>query len=139
MTRDEQIEEQLERYSLTPDAKYAVEIREVIYKEIANDEREDNEILKVCCMQLFYIGDVKDSLLIWDAKKSDWDAYAYLDIQYTCGAGLQETKDFLVEQNTSESKDLLDYLLSCEKSGNFDGFSVESQINEHHRYFYGKS
>lgn len=139
MTRDEQVIEQLEKYSLTPDAKYATEIREIVCQEIANPEREDNEILKVCCMQLFAIGNVEDSLLIWRAKESDFDAYCYLDIQYTCGAGFNETKDFLVKQNTLEAKKLLDYLLLCEKAGDFDEFTVESQIKQHQRYFYSNS
>ncbi len=74
MTRDEQVNEQLEKYSLIPDSKFAPEIRETIYKEIADEDREDNEILKICCMQLFAIGNVKDSLLIWKAKQSSFDS-----------------------------------------------------------------
>ena len=107
MTRDEQLDEQLERYTLNPEPIYAAEIREIINREIANENREDNEILKLSCIQLFSIGQVEDSLLIWRAKQSNFDAACYLDIQFLCGAGLDETKNFLSEQNTSEANEAL--------------------------------
>ena len=78
MTRDEQVEAQLEKYTLTPDPKLAEEIREIIHLEIANEDRDDNEILKLSCMQLFALGKVEDSLLIWRAKRSDFDGIAIL-------------------------------------------------------------
>jgi hypothetical protein len=137
MTRDEQLDAQLERYTLNPDPQFAEEIREIIRQEIANENREDNEILKLSCMQLFSIGQVEDSLLIYKAKESSFDASLYLDIQFLCGAGFDATKDFLSQQNTPEATEALDHLLACEEGGDFDGFSVESQNKEHHRYFYG--
>jgi hypothetical protein len=138
MTRDEQIDKQLEKYSLTPEPKYAAEIREIIYQELNNQDREDNEILKLCCIQLFSIGNVEDSLLIWRAKESSFDASCYIDIQLTCGAGFEETKDFLSKQNTPNTEKIFNYLLMCEKAGDFDAFSVESQIREYRQYFYGE-
>jgi hypothetical protein len=137
MTRDEQVNAQLEKYTLNPDPKFAEEIREIIRQEIANEKREDNEILNLSCMQLFSLGEAKDSLLIYKAKMSSFDASLYLDIQLLCGAGLEETKDFLAKQNTPETKEVLDHLLICEKGGEFDEFSVESQTKWHHQYFYG--
>jgi hypothetical protein len=89
------------------------------------------------CSQLFSLGRVEDSLLIYKAKRSSFDAACYLDIQLICGAGFDETKDFLARQNTPRAIEALDYLLSCEKAGDFDGFSVESQNEEHRRYYFG--
>lgn len=137
MTRDDQVEAQLEKYTLNPNPKFAEEIREIIHQEIADENREDNEILKLSCAQLFAIGQVEDSLLIWRAKQSDFDAACYLDIQLLCGAGLEQTKAFLSNQDTPEAKEALKYLLECEEAGDFDEFTVESQDQEHHRYFYG--
>lgn len=137
MTRDEQVDAQLETFSLNPDAKFAEEIREIIREEIADKNREDNEILKLSCAQLFALGHVEDSLLIWQAKQSNFDAACYLDIQLLCGAGFEETKAFLSNQDTPEAREALKYLLECEKAGDFEGFTVESQNQEYHRYFYG--
>lgn len=135
MTRDEYVETQLNKYTLTPEPRFAEEIREIIRQEISDEDREGNEILRLSCSQLFAIGEVEDSLLIWRAKQSNFDAACYLDIQFLCGAGLEETKTFLLNQNTSESTKALEYLIDCEEGGDFDGFTVESQIKEHQRYF----
>lgn len=139
MTEDEKIAEQLEKYGLKPDSKYAEQIRKIIYQEINDEERESNELLKLGCIQLFAIGNVEDSLLIWEAKESNFDAHCYIDIELVCGAGLNETKEFLAEQDSVESKELLNNLLRYEESGDFDDFSVESKINEYKYYFYGNS
>lgn len=95
MTRNEQVVAQLEKYTLAPDPKLAEEMREIIHQEIGNEDRDDNGILKLSCSQLFSIGQVEDSLLIWKAKRSDFDAACYLDIRLLCGASLGETKEFL--------------------------------------------
>jgi intergrase/recombinase len=137
MTRDAQVDAQLAKYSLTPNPKLAEEIREIIRREIADENRDDNEILKLSCSQLFSIGSAEDSLLIWRAKQSDFDASCYLDIQLLCGAGLEETKAFLSNLDMPEAEEALEHLLNCEKSGDFNEFTVESQNREHHRYFYG--
>ena len=137
MTRDEQLDAQLELYTLNPNPKFAEEIREIIRQEIADDNRQDNEILKLSCIQLFSIGQVDDSLLIYQAKESSFDASCYIDIQLLCGAGLEATKDYLARQNTAEANTALNHLRSCEQEDDFDGFSVESQNKEFHRYFYG--
>lgn len=139
MTDEEKTDEHLKKYGLTPDAIFLDEIRNLTLQEISNDNREGNEFLKLCCLQLFFIGDVADSLLIWKAKRSDFDAYCYIDIQFVCGAGLSETKKFLLKQNSSEAIDLLAYLIDCEKTGDFEGFSIESQMKIYKQYFYGNS
>jgi hypothetical protein len=137
MTRDEQVDAQKGTFSLNPDPRFAEEIREIIRQEIADENREDNEILKLSCAQLFALGQVEDALLIWRAKQSNFDASCYLDIQLLCGAGLEQTKIFLSKQDTPEAKEALKYLLECERAGDFDGFTVESRNQEYQRYFYG--
>lgn len=139
MTSEEKVDEQLKKYDLSPVSVYAEEIRNVLLQEINNEAREDNELPKLCCLQLFSLGNVADSLLIWKAKESGFDAHLYIDIQLVCGAGFDETKDFLVNQNTPEAGGLLAYLIQCENSGDFDDFSIESKIKEYREYFYGDS
>ena len=53
------------------------------------------EMLRTLCIQLFSLGVAEDSLLIWDAKQSSFDAGCGLDVQFLCGAGLEATKEFL--------------------------------------------
>src|SRR5215203_3112499 len=139
MTVEEKVDEQLVKYGLKPDSKYTAEIRKSIYREINDKERESNELLKLGCVQLFAIGNVEDSLLIWRAKESSFDAACYIEIPLTCGAGLSETKEYLGEQAGKEANELLDYLLKCEESGDFEDFSVQSKLDEYHHYFYGNT
>lgn len=139
MTREEQIYEHLEKYGVSPDTTYAEELRKNIRQETNNEAREDNELLKLYCIQLFSMRNIEDSLLIWRAKESSFDAHCYIDIQLVCGAGLDETKDFAANRNTPEANELLEYLLQCENSGDFEDFSVESKIKEYQYYFYGNS
>jgi hypothetical protein len=139
MTQEEKVDEQLKKYGLSPNPVYAEEIRNSLLEETNNKAREDNELLKLYCIQLFSIGNIEDSLLIWKAKESSFDAHFYIDIQLVCGAVLAETKKFLSARNTPNANNLLEYLIICEGGGDFDDFSVESKIEEYRYYFYGSS
>ena len=87
--------ELLARFGLVPVAADLPEIRRLIQSLIADDERESSEPLKTLCIQLFSAGIPSDSLLIYKAKMSEFDAACYIDIQLVCGAGLEATKAFL--------------------------------------------
>src|SRR5215203_4766230 len=78
--------------------------------ERERSEEGDQELLRALCAQLFSIGKVEDSLLIWEAKGCNFDAMCGIDVQFLCGAGLQPTKDFLAASNDPSASNALWYL-----------------------------
>ena len=48
--------------------------------------------MKLCCVQLFNAGGLRDVAMIWHAKTSSWDAHCSIDVQLLCAAGLGERK-----------------------------------------------
>ena len=56
------------------------------------DEVGDQFLMRLLCAQLFSLGAVEDSLLIWRAKRCNFDTHCGIDVQFLCGAGLERTK-----------------------------------------------
>jgi hypothetical protein len=54
-----------------------------------------------------------DSLPIWRAKQSNFDAGCGVDVQFVCGGGYEATKDFLARSTAPDAKEALDYLIDC--------------------------
>ncbi|MNN76425.1 hypothetical protein D3C81_1928010 [compost metagenome] len=100
----------LERFGLEPDLKCLKEIRSLLIEETNNDNHEEHEYLKTLCILLFTFGYTEDALLIWNAKKKDFDAGCYIDGELLIGAGLYETINYLQELNTTKAKEILEYL-----------------------------
>jgi len=101
-------------------------------------EKGDELLLRLLCAQLFSIGVVEDSLAVWAAKSCSFDTMAGIDVQFMCGAGLEETKQFLRSTATEPSLAALEYLRECEASGDFEEYAVESVL-EATREFYSES
>jgi hypothetical protein len=95
----------------------------------------DTTLMKLCCVQLFNAGVLDDVPLIWQAKEASWDAHNSIDVQLLCGAGLKETKDYLVAEQSEDASAALAYLLSCEEAGDFTDFSVERQSRWYAEYY----
>jgi len=93
------------------------------------------DLALLCCVQLFSRGLLEDVLRIWDAKQSGFDLSCYLGVQLLCGAGLAETKAFLGGQTRSGAAEALAHIVSCETSGDFDGFTPESHLDQWRQYF----
>jgi hypothetical protein len=125
----------LARFGLSPAAADLPEIRRLIEAAIADRSRESNEPLKLLCIQLFSAGILSDALLVYRAKMSSFDAASYIDIQLTCGAGLDATRAFLRESNTSEAKMLLAALDASSSAEDFDGFAPGRQLEAYRRYY----
>ena len=91
-----------------------------------NAEGDGNtELMKLCCVQLFNAGIPDDVRTIWEAKASSWDAHCSIDVQVLCGAGLEQTKAYLVGLESDNAVAALAYVLSCEEAGDFDGLAFE--------------
>ena len=132
MNREEKL---IKKYTLSPAADKRQEIIALFKEEMAIENITDHEYLKTLCILLFSIGNVTDSMLIWQAKKKDFDAGSYIDIQLLCGAGIQETKQFLKKENSSDSIAALQAIESAEIAGDFDDFNKSEHLEFYHRYY----
>jgi hypothetical protein len=101
-------EESLALYGLVPQESDLPQIRAILDREAEIErnhyssdaekqkdprQRED-DLARLCCVQLFAWGDLQDVLRIWDTKQTSMDMACYLDVQFLCGAGLEETKAY---------------------------------------------
>ncbi|GII33502.1 hypothetical protein [Planotetraspora mira] len=129
-------DESLRRYGLSPAVEDLGQVRETLEAQ-AEQADSDTELMKLCCVQLFNAGNLDDVLPIWRAKESSWDAHCSIDVQLLCGAGLEETKAYLATEKSADASEALDYLLSCEATGDFLNFSVENRSRLYARYYLG--
>jgi len=125
------------KFGLPAQPQFRDEIRQLLMDEIelANEWKDRQEMLRLLTLQLFSIGNVEDSLLIWDAKQSNFDTSIIVDIQTVCGAGLVETKEYLALLNDPSAKEALEYLIECEQSGDFIGWKPQTSINAYREYY----
>ena len=134
-------DESLLRYGLKPAEEDLDRVREMLETQIALERESqgdgDTELMKLCCVQLFNTGILHDVLSIWQAKASSWDAHCSIDVQLLCGAGLEQTKAYLVTEGSELASAALDYLLKCEAAGDFIDFSVKNQSRWYSDYYRG--
>ncbi|AIQ30566.1 MULTISPECIES: hypothetical protein [Paenibacillus] len=128
-------DELLRIHGLIPKQSDIDDIRKLLLIELDNQESEDNEYIKTLCIQLFILGQVEDSLLIWKAKKKNFDSFIYIDVQLLCGAGLEQTKIFLENTITIDALDEIAYLKKAELTRDFVEFSRDNLINFYKGYY----
>jgi hypothetical protein len=130
-------DEALQKFGLPANPQDREEIRHLLMEEteLAIKWEDREEMLRTLTLQLFSIGMVDDSILIWKAKQSSFDASCTVDIQFICGAGLGVTKEYLAKSTDALAPEALDYLSECEQSGDFDGWTPQSSINSYRKYY----
>ncbi|HVG92293.1 MAG TPA: hypothetical protein VNB54_12450 [Alphaproteobacteria bacterium] len=119
-------EEAIEKFGLLPKAQELPAIRQLLME--AKLRRAPEPLMRLLCIQLFAHGDVEDSLLVWRAKRSSFDAGSGIDVQLMCGAGLQATKKYLGSIQSAESAAALEYLHKCEQAGDFKDWSPAKHL-----------
>lgn len=130
-----QLEQVIETYGLTPQIEHLQTIRTLLQEECANTGREDHEYMRLLCMQLFSLGQIEDTRLIWQAKRLSMDSFVMIDVQLLCGAGLEQTKLYLLDIDEEEATAELAYLEKCESAGDFEDFSKEEWIEQAKLYY----
>jgi hypothetical protein len=132
-------DEALEKFGLPALLHHGDELRRLLAVEIERERRGESgeEMLRTLCVQPFSLGVPEDSLLIWEAKQSSFDAGCGLDAQFLCGAGLSASKGFLAGSNAASAPAALAYLNGCELNGNFINWTPQSTI-DHWRNYYGR-
>jgi hypothetical protein len=129
--------EALQKFGLPASPQHREEIRRLLTKEIKREKRggSGEEMLRTLCLQLFSLGIVEDSLLIWDAKQSSFDAGCGLDVQFLCGAGFEATKAHLAASSAPSASAALERLTECQQSGDFDNWTPQASIEQYRRYY----
>jgi hypothetical protein len=133
---DVDADEILHRYTLRPRAEDLQQVRELLATRLDDDDEDtDTDVLKLCCVQLFNVGDLDDVVTIWQAKSASFDAFCSIDVQLLCGAGLVETKAYLAAMSSQDAADALQYIEECEATGDFAGFSVSEWAAMYATYY----
>src|SRR5688572_7326309 len=122
--------EALQNFGLPASPDHRAVIRQLLAEEIEREKRGESgeEMLRTLSVQLFSLGIPEDALLIWDAKRSSFDAGCGLDVQFLCGSGLPATKEFLARSSVPSAAAALEYLAECEQTGDFDDWIPQSSI-----------
>src|SRR4051812_21157948 len=97
------------------------------------DEAGDQFLMRLLCAQLFSLGEVEDSLLVWEAKSCNFDTHCAIDVQFLCGAGLERTREFLRADGSDAARDALAYIAKCESD--FADFSVERVLRQAREFY----
>lgn len=134
------IDESLKRFGLVPPDSALAEIRALLAKEaelerLGRSREREGDLAVLCCVQLFSRGLLEDVLRIWNAKQSGFDLGSSLDIQFLCGAGLEETKRYLASSTEPAAAAALRRLIGSEEAGMFDGFTPQGHVDYYRQYF----
>ncbi|MEU2784191.1 hypothetical protein [Streptomyces sp. NPDC007110] len=131
----------LRRYGLRPAGTDLDEVRALLGEHAARERRAQGEgdtiLMRLCCVQLFNSGALDDVLLIWDAKRSSFDAACSIDVELLLGHGLDATKAHLSAHPTPSAAAALDRLRELETAGVFEDFSVEEFSASCDEYYAG--
>lgn len=132
--------ESLNRYGLVPADASLPAIRQMLEREaelerIGKGYEREEDLALLCCVQLFSRGLLEDVFLIWEARESGWDLHSYLDTCLVCGAGVQQTREFLLNHSSPEATVILAAILAWEESGGDEGWSPSNYLEFYQNYF----
>lgn len=130
-------EDAIKQFGLPSAPEYRDAIRAAFEAEMVKEDAEegDHELIKCLSVQLFSIGNVEDSLFIWKTKSSSFDFMLGLDVQFMCGAGVEDTKEYLRGLKSEVGAEALEYLEECIDGGDFDDWTPEKWIS-YYRFYY---
>ena len=133
MTDDDAIE----RFGLPAAKGHRRDLCDLLEAELSKvaEGEADEALIKCLVAQLFSIGEVEDSLRIWEAKAASFDLMCGLDVQFLCGAGIERTRDYLVSGDSRDAKDALKYLNECIGTGDFAEWTPELWVENSRRYY----
>lgn len=75
--------------------RYITKLYIKFYKEPNRLDYDWNDPFRMCGLLLYKIGNVEDSVLLWQVKELDFDTAASLEVQMLTGAGVDETITYL--------------------------------------------
>jgi len=113
-----------------PNREFAKAILEKVLRKRRNQDFEmgtNDNIMFSCYLVGLHIN-VEDSLIVWQAKNVDFDAYCGVDVQLLAFAGVDNTLKYLKALDTEESRKAIDYIVKSKEAGDFD--DIESYFSE---------
>ena len=130
-------EEAIKQFGLPSPAEHRNAIRSAFEAEMVKEASEegDQELIKCLAILLFSIGNVEDSMLIWQAKSESFDLMCGLDVQFLCGAGIEETRTHFRNIGSEEGAEALKYLDECIEAGDFEGWTPDKWVR-YYRFYY---
>jgi hypothetical protein len=132
-------DESLARFGLCPRPEALPAIRELLVAHTAKERRSqgegDTDLIRLCCVQLFFAGTLEDVMLIWSARSASMDANGATDVQMLCGRGLAQTKAYLSAHASDAAAAALQRIVDGEGWGEFDEFSVEAERARHAAWY----
>jgi hypothetical protein len=115
--------ELIEYFQKSKERNFAITLLDKIVTSRAQGKEVTGDTIMLACYLLGLHNCVEDCMRIWQAKKVDFDAFCYIDIQLVPFAGWKETVHYLTSINSKESQEALDYLNQCNRSGDFDNLT----------------
>jgi len=130
-------EEAIKEFGLPADPSHRDTIIKLLKEELVKEEEEegDQDLIKAFVVQLFSIGSVEDSLLVWEVKATNFDLSIGTDVQFLCGAGIEPTKEYLQTMNSEQAMEALKYLNECIDAGDFDEWTPEKWVKTYRAYY----
>ncbi len=125
----------IERFGPSPSADQLPEIRALLAEETARGMEANTLAMKLWCTYLFMNGAAEDSLLVWRAKRSGFDAGISIDAQLLLGAGIDATIAFLSASDDELAPDALAYVRDFANSADGEDFTVEEQTQWYDNYY----
>lgn len=107
---------------------------EMTYRADESGPSDYFENLHWCGLLLYQIGSLDDVILLWKAKKVNFDTFCEFDIQFLVGGGVDATIEYLTKNQDSETKDVIAYIQKCRESGDFIDMDhwLASRLAYHH-------
>lgn len=127
----------LQRFGIPADPGHRESILSALEEAVANvaSGNEDAGLIRCLSVQLMSIGEVRDSILLWRAKSASFDLMCGMDIHFLCGAGVDETTEYLRDLGTMEAKEAWQYLKDAVAAGDFDDWSPGIWIDRYRKYY----
>ncbi|MEV4310673.1 hypothetical protein [Actinocrispum sp. NPDC049592] len=136
MIEDEFDEDVLaERFGPTPTADQLPEIRALLAAETARGMAANTLAMKLWCTYLFLNGSPADTLLVWQAKESGFDASISIDGQLLLGAGIDATVEYLTASGDEAAPAALAYIREFAASADSEDFTPEQQAQWYRGYY----
>lgn len=126
--------EALAQFGLPADIADRDAIRAAFVAELTRPDM-DHELILCLAVQLFSIGEVADSLLIWQAKRRNMDLGWSIDVHLLCGAGVEATRTYLSSSAEEAAQQAFEHLEACIAEGDFAEWSVGGWVASYQSYY----
>ncbi|MEV6812146.1 hypothetical protein [Micromonospora sp. NPDC051296] len=118
-------DQHLAAYGLRVAADQVPIVRDVLMRETRHEADTyagkgtvpgNTQLMRICAVQLWHAGTVKDALLVHRARRTSMDATGAVDAELMLGAGVARTKEYLATLGTDEARAILDEIAWMEES-----------------------